>query len=61
MEIAKGNFLCSYLYLKQAKMSLFFILSSLFSSMYRKAKQILPRGEDWQQWEGEETGKVVGS
>jgi hypothetical protein len=28
MEITQGNSLCSYLYLKQAKMSFFFLFSS---------------------------------
>jgi hypothetical protein len=34
MEISQGNFQCSYLYLKQAKMSwFFFFIFSVFSSI----------------------------
>jgi hypothetical protein len=35
MEISRGNFLCSYLYLKQVKMSCFYLFS-VFSSKIRK-------------------------
>jgi hypothetical protein len=31
MEISQGNFLCNYLYLKQAKMSFLFFFSFFFS------------------------------
>jgi hypothetical protein len=42
MEMSQGNSLCSYVYLKQAKMSFF----SLFSSIKlenKRAEQVLPR------------------
>jgi hypothetical protein len=41
-EISQGNPLCSYLYLKQAKMSFFFFLSFFFYKITeRGAKQVL--------------------
>jgi hypothetical protein len=40
MEISQGNSLCSYLYLKQAKMSFFF---SSIKSENRRMEQVLPR------------------
>jgi hypothetical protein len=47
MEMSQGNFLCSYLYLKQAKMS-FFSLTKLEN---RRVEQVL--------WEGEEEVEEV--
>jgi hypothetical protein len=48
MEISQGNSLWSYPYLKQAKMSCFlFYLFSSTKSENKKAKQVLPMGEDW--------------
>jgi hypothetical protein len=58
MEISQRNSLCSYLYLKLAKMSCFSF--SLFSSAKfenRRVEQVLPWGEGWHQWEGDEEGK----
>jgi hypothetical protein len=47
MGITQGNSLCSYLYLKQTKMSYFFLFPfSLFSSRKlekRRAERVLPR------------------
>jgi hypothetical protein len=46
MEISKGNSLCSYLYLKYAKISCFsFHLFSFFFYKFRenRAEQVLPR------------------
>jgi hypothetical protein len=46
MKISQGNSLCSYLYLKQAKMSCFCFIFSLFSSIKsenRRAEQVLPQ------------------
>jgi hypothetical protein len=48
-DILQGNSLCSYLYLKQVKMScISFYLFLVFStkSENRRAEQVLPRGED---------------
>jgi hypothetical protein len=47
MEISQGNSLCSYLYLKQAKMSFFSFIFSFFllqKSENRRAELVLPRG-----------------
>jgi hypothetical protein len=55
MEISQGNSLCSYLYLKQAKVSFFPLLSST-KSENRKAEQVLPGAGEWGwyqcSWEG---------
>jgi hypothetical protein len=59
MEISPVNF-CSYLYLKLSKMSCFFYIFSLFSSTKsnnRRTKQVLPRGESFQQQKGGGDGK----
>jgi hypothetical protein len=60
MEISQGNSLCSYLYLKQAKMSMF-LLFFLFSSTKMRTggqnRSCLGKGSGLQQWEGEVTGK----
>jgi hypothetical protein len=60
MEISQGNSLCSYLYLKQAKVLCFTFTFSHFSSTKsenRRVEKILPRGEVWHQWEGEGGGE----
>jgi hypothetical protein len=47
MKISQGNSLCSYLYLKQAKISCFLFSLSLFSSMKmenRRVEQVLRSG-----------------
>jgi hypothetical protein len=41
MEISQGNFLCSYLYLKKAKISFFFF--NFTKSEKRRVEQVLPR------------------
>jgi hypothetical protein len=51
IEIPQGNSLCSYLYLKQAKVSCFSFYPSK-EMENRKAEQVLPSGEGWNQWEG---------
>jgi hypothetical protein len=56
LEISQGNSLCSYLYLKQEKMSFFsFSLFSSIKSETRRVEQVLRRverfplgGERWQ-------------
>jgi hypothetical protein len=54
METSQGNSLCSYLYLKLAKMSCFsFSLFSFAKSENRRAEQVLPSREGWYQWEGD--------
>jgi hypothetical protein len=60
MEISQGNSLCSYLYLKQAKMS--FSLFSSTKSENRRVEQVLWVGrEGWYPWEGGGSeGKGVG-
>jgi hypothetical protein len=40
MEILQGNSLCSYLYLKQTKVSFFFF----YKNGEKEGRQILPRG-----------------
>jgi hypothetical protein len=51
MEIPQGNSLCSYLYLKQTKMSCFsFYLFSSTKSENRSMEQVLPRGRCWGKW-----------
>jgi hypothetical protein len=60
LEISKGNSLCSYLYLKQAKMSYFsFYLFSFFSTQLenRRAEQVLPSGGGLALVGGEVLGK----
>jgi hypothetical protein len=47
IEISQGKSLCSYLYLKQAKMS-FFLFSST-KSENRGTEKVLPRVEGWHQ------------
>jgi hypothetical protein len=42
MEISQGNPLCSYLYLKQAKLSFFSFSFSFF--FYKIREQVLPKG-----------------
>jgi hypothetical protein len=63
MQIAQGNSLYSYLYLKQAKMSCFsFYLFFFFPSTKlanRRAEQVLPCGVGWHQWEGGGDGERV--
>jgi hypothetical protein len=46
MEISQENSLCSYLYLKQAKVSCFSFYPSK-EMENRKAEQVLPREEGW--------------
>jgi hypothetical protein len=47
MELSQGNSLCSYLYLKQAKISL---VSFFFYKIgEQEGRQILPKG-GWYQW-----------
>jgi hypothetical protein len=53
MEIPQGNYLYSYLYPKQTKMSCFsFSLFSSVKSENRRAEQVLPQREGWHQGEG---------
>jgi hypothetical protein len=62
MEISQGNSWYSYLYLKEAKMSVFsFYLFSFFSSTKsenRRAEQVLPQGKAGTSDSGEVLGKV---
>jgi hypothetical protein len=60
MEIPQGrNSLCSYLYLKQAKMScfLFYLSSFFFYKIGERAEQDLPREEAGTSGRGEVMGK----
>jgi hypothetical protein len=50
MEISQGNSLCSYLYLKQAKMPCFSFFS--YKTREQEGRTSSSRGEDWHQWEG---------
>jgi hypothetical protein len=47
MELSQGNSLCSYLYLKQAKISLVFFF--FYKIGEQEGRQILPKG-GWYQW-----------
>jgi hypothetical protein len=48
MEISQENSLCSYLYLKQNKMSCFlFYFFSSTKSENRRVEQVLPKGKGW--------------
>jgi hypothetical protein len=51
MEISQGSSLCTHLYLKLT-CHVFCFIFSLIKSEDRRAEQVLPRGEDWYQWEG---------
>jgi hypothetical protein len=60
MEISQGNSLCSYLYLKQAKMSCFsFYLLSFFFYKTRELESgtCAAQGQGWHQWEERGIGK----
>jgi hypothetical protein len=48
MEISQGNSLCSYLYLKQAKNVIFFLLQNWRTRGQNKS---CPRIGGWYQWE----------
>jgi hypothetical protein len=54
MGISQGNILCSYLYLKQTKISFFSFLFSSTKLENRRAEQVLPGGVgvSWYQGEG---------
>jgi hypothetical protein len=53
MEISLGNSLCSYLYLKLAKMSFFsFFFFYSTKSENKRVEQVLPRREGWHQCGG---------
>jgi hypothetical protein len=53
MEISQGNSLCSYLYLKLAKMSYFAIyLLSFFFYKIRGVQNRFCQGWGWHQWRG---------
>jgi hypothetical protein len=52
MEISQGNSLCSFIYLKQAKMSCFSFLSFLFFLLQSQRTVVLPRGVHWHQRKG---------
>jgi hypothetical protein len=60
MEIAQGNSVCRYLYLKEAKMSFSHVVFSLLSSTKsenRRAEQVLPRGKGQHRWKGRGNGE----
>jgi hypothetical protein len=63
MDITQGNSLCSYLYLKLAKMPCFSFYLLCFSSTKsenRRADQVLPRVGFGMGGRGEVVGKGVG-
>jgi hypothetical protein len=65
MEIAQGNSLCSYLYLRQAKMSCvsFYLFSFSFYKIGEQKGRTGPEGDSggsWYQWKGEVAWKGVG-
>jgi hypothetical protein len=59
MKISQGDAPCSYLYLKQAKMSFFSFF--FYKIREQEGKQVLPGGGrgDWYQWEGRGSGERV--
>jgi hypothetical protein len=58
MEISQGNSLCSYLYLKQAKTSIFPPFPFFLDKTGEQEKRIGPSlGGSWYQWEGRRAGK----
>jgi hypothetical protein len=59
VEISQENSLCGYLYLK-LKCHIFHFIFSPFSPTKlenRRVEQVLPKREDWHQWEGENVGE----